>query len=532
MKRVVYAAMLLLGLSMMIHSCGQNQGKNKNETINQATTLEADATGYEWLQGEWKNAVYGDIVAIYSDDSIRFLKNGLVFSEEDEADWMWDYPKPETIDDLDGSFLSYDKFPYEIGNWYEMNKGENIEALLFNYLTGEYPFEPISTYLGIDKERKQLYYYSDSGEKVFLTKTSEQVYDEHQDVLKRNENLSKEIAMHEFDWLRGYWDFDYDITPHIVVNIDDDSVKVEIGDNDETTGRFVANSLQTQKNPLDLQYQINEFTHKVDLALVPLDIYVDKESRSLYTYYDFDQRFDFEHVSERTQDEQPSIEYYYGEDKSFTTEGNSGGGGGGDEHAYVDLGLPSGTLWATCNVGADAPVEYGDYFAWGETTPKDTYNLGTYQYCNGSASLLTLTKYCSNSSYGYNGFTDNLTTLLPEDDAATANWGSDWRMPTKEEWQELYNNTTVTWTTQNGVNGRLFTASNGNSLFLPHAGYRWHVELDIAGDYGNYWSSSLNTDSPIDAWGCYFNSSSTGVGEYGYRYVGRSVRAVRSSGQN
>ncbi len=195
-------------------------------------------------------------------------------------------------------------------------------------------------------------------------------------------------------------------------------------------------------------------------------------------------------------------------------------------HDYVDLGLPSGLLWATCNVGADSPEDYGDYFAWGETQPKDTYNWSTYQYCNGDYN--TLTKYCSNSSYGYNGFTDNLTTLLPEDDAATANWGSDWRMPTKEEWQELYNNTTVTWTTQNGVNGRLFTASNGNSLFLPAAGCRWGVDLEYAGGDGNYWSSSLHSSN---AWNFYFNSG--GYSMHGSsRSNGRSVRAVRSSRQN
>ena len=105
------------------------------------------------------------------------------------------------------------------------------------------------------------------------------------------------------------------------------------------------------------------------------------------------------------------LEYYYGDDKSFTTEDNGGGGGGGssDDHDYVDLGLPSGLLWATCNVGANAPEEYGDYFAWGETQPKDIYNWSTYQYCMGSDN--TLTKYCTRSDYGYNGFTDNLTHL-------------------------------------------------------------------------------------------------------------------------
>ena len=221
-----------------------------------------------------------------------------------------------------------------------------------------------------------------------------------------------------------------------------------------------------------------------------------------------------------------SLVTIYGGEQSFTTE--AGGGSGGD-HAYVDLGLPSGLLWATCNVGADNPEDYGDYFAWGETQPKDTYNWNTYQYCNGSYN--TLTKYCNNSSYGYNGFTDNLTTLLPEDDAATANWGSDWRMPTEGEWQELYDNTTVTWTTQNGVNGRLFTASNGNSLFLPAAGSRYDSSLNDAGTYGYYWSSSLDTGNPSSAWYFYFDSGGYYVGS-NLRYYGQSVRGVRSGSQN
>ena len=216
---------------------------------------------------------------------------------------------------------------------------------------------------------------------------------------------------------------------------------------------------------------------------------------------------------------------FYGEVLNFTTE--SGGGGGSYE--YVDLGLPSGTLWATCNVGADAPEDYGDYFAWGETQPKSIYNWSTYQYCNGSYN--TMTKYCNNSGYGYNGFTDNLTTLLPEDDAATANWGAGWRMPTEEEWQELYYNTTCTWTTQNGVNGKLFTASNGNSLFLPAAGYRHDSSLSDAGSDGYYWASSLDTGYPYGAWGFYFGSGYAGVNS-NYRSYGRSVRAVRSASQN
>jgi hypothetical protein len=178
---------------------------------------------------------------------------------------------------------------------------------------------------------------------------------------------------------------------------------------------------------------------------------------------------------------------------------------------YVDLGLPSGLLWATRNVGADNPEDYGDYFAWGETTPKDTYDWSTYQYYDGS----NLTKYTGS---------DGLTTLLPEDDAATANWGNGWRMPTKEEFEELYNNTTVTWTQQNGVNGRLFTAANGNSLFLPAAGSRWYDELDNAGGMGYYWSSSFNM--AYNAWRFYFDFGFYYMDRY-FRDGGFTVRPVR-----
>ena len=104
----------------------------------------------------------------------------------------------------------------------------------------------------------------------------------------------------------------------------------------------------------------------------------------------------------------------YGNELLFTT-GSSGSGG----HVYIDLGLPSGALWATCNVGADNPEDYGDYFAWGETQPKDSYSWDNYLYGSGYNQL---TKYCYDSYYGYNGFADTLTVLLPEDDAVTANW--------------------------------------------------------------------------------------------------------------
>ena len=169
-------------------------------------------------------------------------------------------------------------------------------------------------------------------------------------------------------------------------------------------------------------------------------------------------------------------------------------------HEYVDLGLS--VKWATCNVGATTPEDYGDYFAWGETQPKEKYDWTTYLHCKGT--YKTMTKYCNNSSYGNNGFTDNKTVLDPEDDAATANWGGAWRMPTKAEQDELRNNCTWIWTTQNGVNGYKVIGPNGNSIFLPAASYMNGGTLNGAGSYGIYWSSSLYADSPDVACDVYF----------------------------
>ena len=205
----------------------------------------------------------------------------------------------------------------------------------------------------------------------------------------------------------------------------------------------------------------------------------------------------------------------YGSELSFIT-GNP---------AYVDLNLPSGTLWATCNVGADTPEGYGDYFAWAETQPKDYYYWNTYQYSNGGYDYGEEEFYPYLTKYYFYNVNYDLTTLLPEDDAAAANWGADWRMPKKDEWQELLDNTTVTWTTQNGVNGRLFTASNGNSLFLPAAGSRSYSSLNYAGSSGRYWSSSLYTDER-NAWELRFSSGTPSLG-IGGRYCGQSIRPVR-----
>ena len=189
----------------------------------------------------------------------------------------------------------------------------------------------------------------------------------------------------------------------------------------------------------------------------------------------------------------------------------------------VDLGLPSGLKWATFNVGATKPEAYGDYFSWGETEPKSNYGWAMYKWCNGSEN--TQTKYNTNSSYGT---VDNKTVLDPEDDAAHVNWGGSWRMPTDEEWTELRTKCTCIWTFQNGVNGRLVTGPNGNSIFLPAAGLRYDSKLDFAGTEGYYWSSSLSTDRPYAACRVYFNSADyVGWGPY-YRYDGFSVRPVLS----
>ena len=194
-----------------------------------------------------------------------------------------------------------------------------------------------------------------------------------------------------------------------------------------------------------------------------------------------------------------------------------------DEHEWVDLGLPSGTLWATCNVGANAPEEYGDYFAWGETEPKDVYSWETYKWCNGSDT--TLTKYCTKSKYGYNGFVDNKTELDPEDDAAYVNWGASWRMPTKSQLGELRSECTWLWSNLNGVNGILVTGPNGNSIFLPANGCRTGSSL-ILSNVGNYWSLNLYIYGGIDAYDFYFWSDGFwGVNPH-TREGGRAVRAV------
>ena len=166
----------------------------------------------------------------------------------------------------------------------------------------------------------------------------------------------------------------------------------------------------------------------------------------------------------------------------------------------IDLGLS--VKWASFNLGATKPEEYGDYYAWGETEPyysslnpltwKEGKNAGydwaSYKWCKGSNT--TLTKYCNNAEFGYGGYTDDNLRLNPEDDAATANWGGEWRMPALEELEELDDKCTWEWTTQNGVNGYKITGPNSNSIFLPANGGFWE-SIRFSGEMCMYWSSSL-----------------------------------------
>ena len=212
-----------------------------------------------------------------------------------------------------------------------------------------------------------------------------------------------------------------------------------------------------------------------------------------------------------------------------------GGGPEQSEHEYVDLGLPSGTLWATMNVGAKVPEEYGDYFAWGETKPKDNYDLDTYKWYNHDDRYYT--KYNQDYSLGYYDESGNYvsvvapdgkTELDPEDDAAYINWGPSWRMPTHEQQRELVEQCTWTWTTRNGVYGRQGTGPNGNTIFFPAAGWvNDERSLQCEGSYGCCWSRTLYPIVSDSAYILYFFSGSMSWNMPYARDVGCSVRAVR-----
>ena len=208
----------------------------------------------------------------------------------------------------------------------------------------------------------------------------------------------------------------------------------------------------------------------------------------------------------------------------------------GVRHYYVDLGLPSGTLWATMNVGASKPEDYGDYFAWGETVGynggKTKFTWNNYKYCYGYDGIdcNTFWKYCTKSTYGTK---DYKTELEAMDDAATANWGIEWQMPSETQCAELLNSTytTTEWTTMNGVYGMKITSkSNGKNIFLPAGGYREYDEHKEGGGglRGCFWSRSLNTKHNYEGYDLEFSSNFLGTYYDGrYRRCGYSVRPVR-----
>jgi len=188
----------------------------------------------------------------------------------------------------------------------------------------------------------------------------------------------------------------------------------------------------------------------------------------------------------------------------------------------VDLGLPSGRKWASFNVGASAPEEYGDYYAWGETEPKADYSWETYKWSNGNE--YSLTKY---NVDGGRGVADGKRNLGLNDDVAYAKLGGHWRMPTGEEFRELVNGCSSVWTTQNGVYGFLMTSNtNGNSIFFPAAGYYNEYGFSYAGSLGLYWSSSIATGYNCALCFFSFESYRSGLHPSYSRNNGLSIRAV------
>ena len=217
----------------------------------------------------------------------------------------------------------------------------------------------------------------------------------------------------------------------------------------------------------------------------------------------------------------------------------------------VDLGLPSGIKWATCNVGATNPWNYGNYYAWGETETESDYSWDNYKYCNGSGKKLN--KYCSDANFGYDSFTDDLTTLESSDDVATAVFGADYSMPTTTDWDELSSQCYWVWITnynEHNVSGYIVygAKSDGDKgvkvyssgtlspsyslsdahIFLPAAHCRGNSDLHSAGNEGYYWSSLLDESYPNCARYCEFGRNYVGrTSDYYRRCFGCSVRPVK-----
>ena len=197
-----------------------------------------------------------------------------------------------------------------------------------------------------------------------------------------------------------------------------------------------------------------------------------------------------------------------------------------DHHPHaIDLGLPSGTKWACCNVGASTPEGYGGLYSWGETKTKSHYDWDDYTLC--ISGFFSLTKYCTDSMYGFNDFTDNLTELLPEDDAATVNMGTSWCMPSIAQIEELLNKCSSEEIQVNGMNVIHFIGPNGNQIILPLAGHDYYRGYEQAGIYGDYWSRSLHLDDNSKAGSFWLYIGNISKTNYEERNCGLSVRAVR-----
>ncbi len=222
-----------------------------------------------------------------------------------------------------------------------------------------------------------------------------------------------------------------------------------------------------------------------------------------------------------------------GTEQTKPSDGN-GDNGAGDEtpvsvlnngHEYVDLGLPSGLLWASCNVGATASEEAGNYFSWGEIEQDSNFNWGAYQWSGTSYS--SMTKYCNNAEFGLDGFTDNKVVLDAEDDAAHALMGGDWRMPTKAEFDELLAECTWEWATVNEINGYKVSSKvegNENYIFLPAVGYQSY-DIQYYNERGAYWSASLDENEAYQAHYLFFDATVCKSAKKN-RYCGYTVRAV------
>ena len=188
---------------------------------------------------------------------------------------------------------------------------------------------------------------------------------------------------------------------------------------------------------------------------------------------------------------------------------------------FVDLGLPSGTLWATMNVGASKPSDSGLYFQWGDTIGCRAEQVGKGE----GKKAFIWADYKWNASKGFTKYNTDGESLKLADDAANANMGGSWHMPTPTQIQELINETTNTWTTQDGVNGRLFTSKNGKSIFIPAAGWASYGSLHDVGNEADVWSSMLSANNVFYGRYLYFNSGSVILSNY-YRCNGFSVRGV------